>query len=422
MRAPRPVDLIAAALAACGVALAVDAWHSGSLRRYQLAGYVAGTLLCLPLLAILTLRERARRICRKLAFAAVPLAGALLLAEFAWRLFGPAATPPARVQLDARLGHVLEPGSAGTDARGFRNASVPDRIDALLVGDSQTWGFGVAARDTFAAQFATATGITTYQMADGSYGPVQYRELVRRGLALRPRMVVVAFYFGNDFVDAVDYAALEGAEDLRAPGIGYELRRETELDGPFAPNWTMALVDRVLGASRLLDAAAGVVKARLRGGMLDTEVGAVPFADDHVPTILRAAYRLPTVDLRGPRMQDALRITRRCLADISADCHAAGARCVLLAIPTKVYCYALWRQQVGEPIAALHELLRAEGDAREQLFAATHADGLELIDLGPPCVAALAEGTPIWGPTGDGHLAPPGHLLAARLLAGIWRK
>lgn len=420
MRSPRPVDLVAAALAAIGTALAVNARCAGSLRRYVLVGCVAGLALWLPLLSILLRRERARRFWRRFVFMMVPLTVALLVAEFAWRMFGPPVVPPDRLLVDDRLGHVLAPGSAGTDANGFRNASVPKHVDALIVGDSQTWGFGVDDGETFAARFAALAGITTYQMANGSYGPVQYRELARRGFTLQPKLVVVAFYFGNDFVDARDYAALSGAEDLRAPGVAYTLRHNPEFDGPYEPNWTMGLVDRALGCSRLLDAAADVVKSRLRGGALDYEAGAVHFASATVPTILRAAYRVPIVDVRSPALQDALRITRRCLADISADCRAAGARCVLLAIPTKVYAYALWQRQAGHPLPALEALLQAEGDAHTRLFEQVRADGLELLDLTPPSIAALAEGTPIWGPTGDGHLAVRGHELVARLLAGIW--
>src|SRR5262245_23396273 len=139
----RPIDLCAAAAALVGALLALNAWSSGSLFRYRLAGYVAGALLALPLLTLVLWRDRARWFWRRVGFASVPLAALLLLAELGWRAFGPAAARSAVVCEDPRLGHGLAPGSGGTDARGFRNPTASERIDVLCVGDSQTWGFEV---------------------------------------------------------------------------------------------------------------------------------------------------------------------------------------------------------------------------------------------------------------------------------------
>lgn len=414
---PRVPEAIAVLLAAAGVVLAVQAWRAGSLFRYVLAGQVAGALLCTPLLSFVVLRARARRCWRIVLFASVPLAGALALLELGVRMFGPAPEQPALLMPHARLGHVFAPGSGGTDAQGFRNASVPAHADVLVVGDSQTWGFEIGRDEAFSAVLATTTGMSSYQMANGSYGPVQYRELVRQGLALRPRLVVVAFYFGNDLLDAFDYAGLEGAEDLRSDGVSYFVRHNREFDPASAPNWTMALVDGVLGASRVLDFAADVVKSRLRGGVLEHEPGAVAFADARVPTLLLPEYRRHLVDCARDSVRDGVRISGRCFADIARQCATASARCVLLAIPTKEYCYAEWqngKRTPGPELRALHDCERA---CREEIFAQAAAAGCEVADLAPVCVAALAAGTAPWPASGDGHLNAAGHREAARLLA-----
>lgn len=419
MPRPRPIDFAALAAASTGASLAVQAWLAGSLFRYQLAGFVVGAVACLPLVLILAFGERARRALRKLAFAAVPLLGALLLAELAYRTFGPAPLPPEVLRADPRLGHVLEPGSGGMDARGFRNKEAVSATDVLVVGDSQTWGFQVAGAETFAARLAAELGTRTYQMANGAYGSVQYRELVRQGLALRPRTVVVALYFGNDLLDATTYAGLDGAADLRAADRTYPAPRNPELDGLAAPNWTMALVDHLLGASRVLGAAAAAAKARLRGGVLDHQPGALPFTDGDLATILLPAYRLPTVDPGNAAVIDGLRITSQCLGDIAADCRAAGARPVLLLIPTKEAAFAEWRTAAGAPLAELTTLLAAENAARATVT--TAAAGFTVVDLRPSCVSALGQRTNPWPPTGDGHLNALGHALAARALAAVLR-
>lgn len=407
--------LIATALAVAGAYLAADAWWHSSLVRYLLCGLVLGALLMLPLLTLLLFGERARCTWRKLLFAMLPLLALLLLAEVTVRLFADPREAPAVLRADARLGHVVAPGTAGTDARGWRNAAAAERCDALFVGDSQTWGFGVARDEAFPQRFAAAGDEACYQMATGSYGPVQYVELVRRGLQLQPQLVVVAFYFGNDLVDAADYAGLEGAEALRTDGVRYDVRDNPELRGKRSPNVAMTLIDGALALSQLLDAAANVVKSRLRGGLLDRQPGAVPFDDDDAPTILLPAYREHALDLDNPNVADGARVTARCLQAIAALCRDAGAACVVLAIPTKEFTYAEWQ---GDAVPELRELAARERRARERVFAAVAAADLELVDLTGALVDALRGGEQPWFRSGDGHLAARGHELAAAALAG----
>jgi hypothetical protein len=421
MPRPRWSDLGAVAAALLGAALAVEGHCAGSLFRYQLAGYAAGTLLALPLLTLLLWREAARRTWRRLWFAALPLTALLLLAEFGLRLLGPAHLAPEILREDPRLGHALVPGVGTADANGFRNPTALLHAEVLCVGDSQTWGFHVGRDAAYPARLGSALQAPVYQMALGGYGPVQYRELVRQGLALQPRLVVIGFYFGNDLLDAVDYAGLPGAADLRAPGQPYPPPRSPELDGRRSPNTTMALVDALLDHSRLLGSAANVVKSRLQGGRLDAQPGAVPFDAVAPHTILLPGYRLPTVDPNRPHVQDGLRITGQCLRDIAAACRTAGARCVMLAIPTKEYVYAEWRHRAGGELPDLAALRAAEAHTRSAVFAAAAAAGVDVLDLAPGCQSALAAGTAPWPANGDGHLDTTGHQLAADLLAAWWR-
>ncbi|MCA8965684.1 MAG: hypothetical protein KDC48_12440 [Planctomycetes bacterium] len=418
----RRIDLVAVLLAGLGVALAAQAWFAGSLFRYVLAGAVAGGGLCLPLLVILVLRDRGRRLLRRITLALLPLLAVLVVLEIGLRVFGRAVPPPAVLVADARLGHVVQPGTGESDAWGFRNAAVPERADALFIGDSQSWGFFVEREQAYPAVFAAQTGMACYQMANGGYGPVRYRELVRRGLQLRPKLVVVGFYFGNDLWDAYDGAGLVGAEDLRDPRRKYEAPRPPEPGGKASPNWTMASVDLLLERSRLIGWIGDTVKAPLRGqaSLLDAQAGAVPFTEAPVATMLLPDYRRPALDLGNEGIADSLRIAEKCLRDIAADCRAAGARCLLLAIPTKEYCYAEWLRGRGAAMSVLAGLYDAETAVRNRLLASAAAAQLELVDLAPTCIDALAAGTPIWAGNGDGHLMVNGHRAAAQAIAAAW--
>lgn len=404
-------------LAVAGAWFAVDAWSSGSLWRYRLAGYVVAGVAAMPLLSLVLFAGRAVRAWRKAGFAMVPLLALLMLLELLVRLFGAAVPSPMRLVRDERLGHVAEPHTGGTDDLGFRNPAVPPRCDVLVVGDSQTWGFGVAYDETFTARLGAATGAATYQMANGSYGPVQYVELVRRGLAMRPKLVVVALYFGNDLVDAADFTGLVGAEALRTQGVAPRLRDELGAPPDRAPNLTMATVDWLLAQSRVLTAAAGSVKAHLRGGMLDDQPGAVRFDDARIPTVLLPGYRLPIVDPQRDGVHDGIAVTGRCLAAIAGAVRGADADGCVLLIPTKELAYAEWR---GEPLgglAALAPLRDAERAARRQVIEAAAAAGIEVLDVLPALVAAMARGERVWRRGGDGHLTAAGHEVAALLLA-----
>jgi hypothetical protein len=417
------LPLLLFAIAAIGITIAVEAFLAGSLLRYVLVGQAIGIAACMPLL-LWCLGGRGRRLLRNLVFVAVPLLAALGLLELGLRLFGPAVPPPLLLLPHPRLGHVIAPGTGGTDRDGFRNALPPADeapLAALFVGDSQTWGFGVDAAATFSQLAARDLG-RTRQLANGGYGPVQYVELVQRGLAQRPGAVVIGFYFGNDLLDATDYAALVGAEPLRTERRSYTLRRHRDLDGARAPNWAMALVDGALLRSRVLAFAADRVKARLQGGLLDRQPGAVPFAHEQVPTILLPAYRLPTVDPRSGAVQDGLAVTARCLVAIRKQCQTAGARSLLLLIPTKEYCYAEWCRRTGRERPELAALWQAETACRQAMTATAAAAGIDVHDLAADCIAALDAGQRPWPAGGDGHLNAHGHALAAAAVVAWFRR
>ena len=107
---------------------------------------------------------------------------------------------------DPVLEYRIEPGTGGHDGRGFRNAQTLDRADVVALGDSQTWGVNASIGGSWPAQLAARTGRTVYNMGRGGYALLQYRALLDDALALEPRWIVVAFYFGNDVWDAYDLA------------------------------------------------------------------------------------------------------------------------------------------------------------------------------------------------------------------------
>jgi len=416
----RPASLLLLlSLAVLGAVLAVDALGHSGLARYRLFGIAAGALLILPAAIAVLGGERGRWLLRRLAFALLPALAVLLVVEVVLRVAGLGDFASVAVASE-RLGHELAPGRGEADANGFRNAAVPEHAEVLFVGDSQTWGHGVRREECYVQRFQAATGRSAYGMALGAYGPVQYRELVRRGLALRPRDVVVGLYPGNDLFDAHRFAWLEGADDLRAAATAYPPRDEVIEDRPAAPNLAVALLDSACSASRVLGMAAEALRGGLRGsgGVYADEPGLPRWSGDPVATLFQT-NRLAALDPGSADVQDGLRITKLCLLQIGERCRQAGARPWLLLLPTKEACYRRWLGDRAPP--ELAAVTKAEAEVTAAVLAMAAEAGCTVVDPNEALVGELAAGHAMWPAGSDGHFAAAGHALLARELAAALR-
>lgn len=96
------------------------------------------------------------------------------------------------------------------NALGFRGPEVPPEkppgeLRVLMLGDSFTYGIGVADDETFSAQLEKLDArLEILNSGVNGYGTAQELLLLRdQGLALRPDVVVIAFYWndvGNNFI------------------------------------------------------------------------------------------------------------------------------------------------------------------------------------------------------------------------------
>jgi hypothetical protein len=92
-------------------------------------------------------------------------------------------------------------GKMTTDSRGFRNRHALDHADVVAVGDSFTEGDRVSDEDTWPEVLARNSQLSVYNLGVSGLAPQEYlNNLVTYGLDLKPRIVIVMFYEGNDFV------------------------------------------------------------------------------------------------------------------------------------------------------------------------------------------------------------------------------
>lgn len=94
-------------------------------------------------------------------------------------------------------------GLGPNDLLGFRNRFVPNVSDIVIIGDSQTYGNNAILENNWPNLFIYALAdkgkrFSHYEMAVGGWGAIEYLEIFYKSLYFQPKVVIVAFYSGND--------------------------------------------------------------------------------------------------------------------------------------------------------------------------------------------------------------------------------
>ena len=310
-------------------------------------------------------------------------------------------------KFDPVLGWANAPGMRGTDERdefrfpiqindqGMRDAPVvrerapgPGRKKRIAVlGDSFTWGIGVADEDRFTERLERDRGVEVLNFGVSGYAPVQYSLMIDDVLAFRPEVVVVAFCLGNDFGDNVyfeRYGYYKPWADLDASGAlvirGYPLPNVDDF-GFREPTEGLVLV-------RMLERAIS------RRFFLPDQAGLIGFRNELI-------YAYDSLDAEPRSIADrAIRINEALLARIRDAVDTAGATLVLLPVPTKCE-YARSCRGEGE--------IRVRDGAHRVLAETAARLGIRFV----PTVDAL-DRSDFWAK--DGHWRPSGHARIAERL------
>jgi lysophospholipase L1-like esterase len=341
---------------------------------------------------------------------------------------------------DPVLGFKLEAYTRGHDANGFRNDTVPQQVDLVALGDSQTWGVNVERPDAWPQQLAKISGHSVYNMALGGFGPVQYRVLTTQALRLSPKVIVVAVYLGNDIYDAYKMAYQNDAHrslqnssavrDLRPDTVDDRANTLWNEEKQFHSNfgrssfsgWSFWLREH-LALGRLLN------RTGLWPGSQDIDYeidkqwarehpdhGAVCEEPGH-ETVFTTAYRLAGVDLDEPRNAEGLRITKEVLRQMQTEASAKQVKLVVLLLPTKETVYATGRSAKSAGEARLEpsyqKLFDMEARGRSEIISSCQANGIEYVDALPYLSGALERGERIYPTTTESHPNARGYLVIA---------
>jgi hypothetical protein len=385
-----------------------------------------------------------RRLVPNLLLACATVLALALALEGALRVFWPQDLPffSGIFVEDPAVGlrhvpHMRAPMASETDgtvevrinSRGYRGREyawgAPAGFRILGLGDSFAFGFGVKEEDTYLARLERALADRHVEVINAGLagmGPDnEARLLAADGPGLRPDLVLVGFYVGNDVIDA-------------ATGVA---RTRLRNGGPMVPDAVLERWYRPLRSGRILPqplarpAPAGLdlpipFKDSLRRHshlyrLVTGRVGRLQLAWRGQPA--GAAAKTPVEEFNPfcqeafclksypPEFDDAWGKAKDALGQIKAWCDEQGARLVLVAIPTEAQVYPEQWDDVRRRFALRGEDFDLDKPQRI-LSEYASAAGIPLIDLQPVLRAARASGGPLYFRR-DIHWTPRGHAVAA---------
>ncbi len=334
---------------------------------------------------------------------------------------------------DDRLGDRVAPYAGGHDANGFRNDSVPKKVDIVAIGDSQTWGLNADRSEAWPQTLARLSGFSVYQMAKGGYGPVQYLELTNDALHLSPKIIVIGFHFGNDLYDAY-YMVYGRDRHAHFRKSSYEkellldtidpkanaLQKEADEFQPksFGVSWR-GMVDhsallRLLERSELWSKSSSdeIAFLRYKGWAVAHPDHGMVYEGYGAHAVFDSAYRLLALDLDEPRIAEGLRISKEMLMQIQEQTTKEGVLLIVLLIPTKERVYADL-MQTADLSAPFTRVVQMERRVYREIVEACSNRGIHYVDGLPGLQEALRKGEQIYPVTYDGHPNAHGYLLLA---------
>jgi hypothetical protein len=329
---------------------------------------------------------------------------ALLMGEAGARVFlNPSDYLSATLKKDGILGGVIEPGTGGFDAWGYRNRSVPESVDIVALGDSHTYGNTARMEESWPHVTGALTRRSVYNMGMGGYGPNQYFHLMTtRALGMKPAVVLCGLYMGDDFENA--FAMTYGVEH-------WSYLRQQRFENIDADIWREPEDDKVLKDLRVWLSrnsvlyqvvVHGPVAGRLKGYIQLSRAAREP--DPLTTTLIaenesiREAFRPAAIrdrlDLGRKEIREGLRITKRLLQDMNEACRKSGCRFVVVVIPTKEMVFASYLERDSSiPLrGVISELLANERAIRKELFAYFQAAGIRCVDTRPALERMAGQG------------------------------
>lgn len=273
------------------------------------------------------------------------------------------------------------------DLLGFRNNAIPAIAEIVVLGDSQTYGNNAILERNWPSHLGRTLGLpeqAIYSMASGGWGAIQYLDAFDKALAFSPRVIVVAFYTGNDPLDS--FLMAYNYDDWS------EWRPDPSIDAGDAP-------PVLLRADETWSAELGDL------GTLQLTPSYRLASNDEHPAV-RAGYEIMA------------RVAER-MSETVASLDDGGTDLAFTIIPTKelVYSEAVARAGLTSP-SDYRELIRRETEniafLRERIAA---LDNASYIDVVGALTAAATTDRDLYPANINGHPKSAGYAVIGRTIA-----
>jgi len=279
-------------------------------------------------------------------------------------------------------------GTGPHDLLGFRNTDIPDHPDVIAIGDSQTYGIGEPIDSNWPSQLAGMLKdehAVVYNMAVGGWAAPQYLHMASMAVKFRPRMLIVAYYTGND--------PLESFVSVYGNSHWSELMPDPRLDKSDAPT-----------VGNILDVESSW-PAKFRDG------GKIRFTP--VP-------RLAAND-NQPAAQAGYAIMAESARRIDALAREHGIAVVFTVIPTRELVYAQKVSKEGlSPPESYRQLVEMESKNIDRLASVIQSiPDAHYVDLVIPLQSAAFGKKILYPRMWDGHPGVAGYHVIASALATV---
>ena len=336
---------------------------------------------------------------------------------------------------DKVLGHRPNPRNPDHDRNGFRNKTIPPHIDIVVLGDSQTYGTGVSRADAWPQQLARRSGLKVYNMAFGGWGPVQSLLLLPEAMAKKPKIILAAFYAGNDLFDSFSlvYTSKSGLDYLKTRDqqvlekiAGLDLqetitkkasRADINVAQTVKNNDTLITAKSYLRDHSKIYRVMSFVKKRLWDISFEDESKswknlknvvrsleqpkALILENQNIKTILTPTYRLTVLNLDDVRISEGLDISLKTFKIMSEMCSTRGIIFLVVLIPTKESVFSVAARGIND--LNYSNLLKNERLMWEKTKSFLQANNIDYIDSQPYLQNKLLHGSQPYFQNDDGH-------------------
>lgn len=332
-----------------------------------------------------------------------------------------------RLSPDPILGHKILPGTGGHDDWGFRNLSRPETARIVAIGDSMTYGIAAMARQSWPSQLSGLSGTTVYNMALGGYGALEYLHLLReKAVTLKPEVVVVGLYVGNDFMDVYNRAySTDFWKDYRLGEAGeteqnvfLSDKKQRKFLGSFRNYLARSSVAYRLVTRSSLFNQFRAAESRNSADVAASDGGALEIVlDDQASTFLYPDTVEKLMNTGDGRIEESLKISEHAYEDMKRFADQNDIRLIVVMFPSKEFVYFPSVNNSLEPnvLLSYSRLIGHEEEVRawaEQFF-----DRIDvgMVDAAPALRKAVEEGQLVY-PATDGHPNAMGYSIIASLV------